>query len=145
MKRWMIAALVAAVTLALVGRWASAEEVRPVSEVVAEATAHPAAVVEPSAEIPAAPAVDPVAAAPAAPSPAISVDDGKVVIDLPLWWAGAMNALEALAKWGWQIAFTFLGGLLIKRIRDTKVGNDLTASLEVGVHNAWQSLGRRPS
>jgi hypothetical protein len=144
MKRWMIAAIVAAVALALVGRWASAEEVRPVSEVVAEATAQPAAdpVVEPSAEIPAAPAVVPAPAVVAAPTSAIEVEDGKVTIDLPMWWAAAMNGIEALAKWGWQIAFTFLGGYLIKRIKDTKAAADATASLEAGINGAWVTLGK---
>jgi hypothetical protein len=136
----MIAALVAAAALVAVGRWARAEEVRPVADVVAEATASPAAdpVVEAPAEIPAAVAVP----EPTPEASAVALEDGKLVLDLPLWWAGAMNAIEALAEWGWRLAFTFLGAYLIKRIKDTKVANDLTAALESGVNVSWQTVGK---
>jgi hypothetical protein len=117
MKRWAIAALV--VGAVLFGRWATAED-RPVSKVVAEATAAP----EP--ETP----------------PAVEVDDGKIVIDLPVWWAATMNCVEVLAKWGWQLAFTFLGGLLIKRIKDAKARTEAEEALKVGVQQTWESIGK---
>jgi hypothetical protein len=117
MKRWAIAALVAAAALVLFGRWANAED-RPVSEVVAEATAAPV------------------------PAPAVEVDDGKIVIDLPVWWAATMNCVEVLAKWGWQLAFTFLGGLLIKRIKDTKARTEAEEALKIGVHQTWENMGK---
>jgi hypothetical protein len=121
MKRWAIAAVVA-VAVVLFGRWASAEEARPVSEIVAEATAAP----------PVAPAAE----------PAVEVDDGKIVIDLPVWWAAMTNSVEVLAKWGWQLAFTFLGGLLIKRIKDAKARTEAEEALKIGVHETWENIGK---
>ncbi len=118
MKRWAIAALVAAVVLVVLGRWAHAQEARPVAEVVAEATAE--------SETPA----------------SVAVDDGKIVIDIPVWWNAMVEGVHALAGLAWKFAFTFLAGLLLTRIQDTKARADAKEALEIGVNQTWETLGK---